>query len=302
VLANPGTWVLVAIGLCLGLTGLRQPQSRRNSLILMLLALPILSVSFYTNAFPYAYLVLLPTTCLLAGHAVSKFMASGEQMKRIFVLGCLGVAAMPLVHFAWEYRNDGQGRQKQIVTAVHRLFPEPVPYIDMSGLIASFPRPTLSITWFALDAYRRAGVPVLSNYIHRDKPPLLIVNTKVLQVWDEEVLASLDSRLLPQDEETIRATYAHYWDQIYLAGRQWRDLAAGESRSFDIVVPGDHTLIARDSVIVDGRTYRPWATIRLDEGPHRLQTTSAEPDPRILWGTRLKPLEDLPPSLADVEQ
>ena len=302
VLANPGTWILLAIGLWLVLAGLQQPQSRRNSLILMLLALPILSVTFYTNAFPYAYLVLLPTTCLLAGHAVSKFMASGEQMKRIFVLGCLGVAAMPLVHFAWEYRNDGQGRQKQIVTAVHRLFPEPVPYIDMSGLIASFPRPTLSITWFVLDAYRRAGVPVLSDYIHRDKPPLLIVNTKVLQVWDEEGLASLDSRLLPQDEETIRATYAHYWDQIYLAGRQWRDLAAGESRSFDIVVPGDHTLIARDSVIVDGRTYRPWATIRLEEGPHRLQTTSAEPDPRILWGTRLKPLEDLPPSLADVEQ
>jgi hypothetical protein len=93
----------------------------------------------------------------------------------------------------------------------------------------------------------------MTNYIHSDEPPLLIVNTDVLQVWDEEVLESLESRLLPQDEETIRATYAHYWDQIYLAGRQWRDLAAGESRSFEIVVPGDHTLIASDSVIVDGQ-------------------------------------------------
>jgi hypothetical protein len=80
------------------------------------------------------------------------------------------------------------------------------------------------------------------------------------------------------------------------------DLAAGESRSFEIVVPGDHTLIASGSVIVDGETYQPWTTIRLDKGPHELQTTSAESDLRILWGTRLMPLEDLPPSMADAEQ
>ena len=297
VLENPGTWILIAIGLFLALTGLRQPQSRRNSLILLLLALPILSVTFYKNAFPYAYLVLLPTTCLLAGQAVSKFMASGEQTKRIFVMGCLGVAAMPMGSFAWEYRNDGQGRQKGMVTAVHELFPEPVPYIDMSGMIASFPRPRLNITWFGLDSYRRAGVPMLSNYIHRNKPPLLIVNTKVLQVWDEEVLESLESRLLPADEETIRATYAHYWDQIHLAGRQWRDLAAGERLSFDIVVPGDHTLIASAPVIVDGDTYSPGSTVRLAKGSHRLQTTSAEPDLRILWGTGLTLRADLRPTL-----
>ncbi|HUE46962.1 MAG TPA: hypothetical protein VMO81_11975 [Aestuariivirgaceae bacterium] len=299
VLANAGTWILLTIGLCLALTGLRQPQSRRNSLLLLLLGLPILSVAFYTNAFPYAYLVLIPTTCLMAGHAVSKFTTSGERTKRILVLGCVGVAAMPLAKFAWEYRNDGQTHQKQIVAAVHRLFPEPVAYIDSSGLVASFPRPSLNITWFGLDSYRRAGVPALSNYIHDHKPPLLIANTELLQVWDKDKLekAPLSSRLLPADEETIRATYAHYWDQIYLAGRQWRDLAAGERRSFEIVVAGDHTLIASAPVIVDGETYTPGSTVRLANGPHRLQTTSAEPDLRIFWGIGRTLRADLRPTL-----
>ena len=95
----------------------------------------------------------------------------------------------------------------------------------------------------------------------------------------------MSSRLLTADEETIRTTYAHYWDQIYLAGRQWRDLAAGERRSFEIVIAGDHTLIAGAPVIVDGETYSPGSAVRLDKGPHRLQTTSAELDLRILWGT-----------------
>jgi hypothetical protein len=97
VLTNPGTWILLAVGICLALAGLRQAQSRRNSLILLLLALPILSVTFYTNAFPYAYLVLIPTACLLAGHAFSTFMTSGERPKLILALGCLGIAAMPMV-------------------------------------------------------------------------------------------------------------------------------------------------------------------------------------------------------------
>lgn len=302
VLANAGTWILLGIGICLAVARLRQTQSRRNSLTLLLLALPILSLTFYTNSFPYAYLVLMPTACLLAGHAFSTFTESSERPKKILASGCLFIAAMPMVHLAWEYRSDGQEHQKQIVAEVHRLFPKPVPYLDMSGSVASFPRPALNITWYGLDSYRRADVPGWSNYIQRHKPPLLIVNTKVLQVWDEEQLESLESRLLPQDEETIRATYAHYWDQIYLAGRQWRHLAAGESRAFEIVVPGDHTVIASGPVIVDGQTYQPWTTVRLDEGPHELRTTAAEADLRILWGTRLVPLEDLPPSLAGEEQ
>jgi hypothetical protein len=116
------------------------------------------------------------------------------------------------------------------------------------------------------------------------------VNTTSLEVWTEDVLESLnpDVRLLPEDEETIRATYAHYWDQIYLAGRQWHDLGPGETRSFEIIVPGEHTLLASSPVTVDGKTFAPGATIELNAGPHELRATAAEPDLRILWGKDLK--------------
>jgi hypothetical protein len=302
VLANPATCILLIIGIGLAVIGLRQSEHRRSSLILLLLAMPILSVTFYTNAFPYAYLTLMPTACLLAGYAFSEFAGSGERAGRLAVLLFSGVAAVPMVHVALEYRSDAQQQQRQVVAEVHRLFSQPVPYLDGGGMLASFPGSGMNMTWFGIDTYRRSGSPAVTNYIHRDKPPLLIVNTTSLKVWDAEQPVSPELRLLPQDEETIRATYAHYWDQIWLAGRQWRDLAAGESRVFEIVVPGDHTLIAGGPVIVDGRTYQPWTTIPLEEGPHELRTTSAEPDLRILWGTRLKRLEDLPPSLAGAEQ
>jgi hypothetical protein len=252
--------------------------------------LPILSVTFYTNAFPYSYLVLIPTACLLAGEAFSRFMETGEGVKGVTALLCLGGAAIPMIVFAWGLNYETMQRQRQTLSVVHELFDHPVPYIDISGMVASFPRTRLAITRAVLTPYRRAGVPVLTNYIRDSEPPLLIVNSPSLDMWTEGRLEGLDPdiRLLPQDEETLRATYAHYWGQIYLAGRQWHDLGPGETRFFDIIVPGEHTLLASNPVTVDGQTFAPGATIPLNAGPHELRTTSAEPDLRILWGKNLK--------------
>ena len=295
VVQNPATWLLIAIGFGLALAGLRVPETRRNSLTLLALALPLLSVAFYTNAFPYAYLVLVPTACLLAGNAFSRFMGTGESIKVVTALFCLGSASIPMVVFAWGLNDESLQRQRQVLSAVHRLFEAPVPYIDLSGKVASFPRVGIAITRAVLAPYRRAGVPVLASHIRDSGPPLLIVNSPSLDMWAEGTLETVDPdlRLLPEDEEALRATYAHYWDEIYLAGRQWSDLGAGERRAFEIVVPGEHTLLAENAVTVDGRTYVPGATIALEAGPHELRTTAAEPDLRILWGKNLKlPTQD----------
>ena len=47
-------------------------------LILLFLALPLLSVVFYANAFAYAYVVLIPTACLLAGKAFAHFFGAAK--------------------------------------------------------------------------------------------------------------------------------------------------------------------------------------------------------------------------------
>jgi len=288
---NPVTWTLVVIGFGLALAGLRTPETRRRSLILLFLASPVFWIVFYTNAFPYAYLVLIPTACLLAGKAFSRFVGTAEGVSGVTALLALAAAAIPMALFAvWELRQDHTRPQREILSVVHRLFEEPVHYIDVSGMVASFPREMPVITRAVLTPYRRAGVPVVTNYIHGSHPPLLIANSPSLDVWSEDVFQSVnpDLRLLPQDEETIRATYAQYWNLIYLAGRQWRDLGPDETRSFEIIVPGEHTLLASSPVTVDGETFAPGATIELNAGPHELRTRAAEPDLRILWGKDLK--------------
>ena len=285
-LQNMVTWALVIIGLAFTIADLRLPQARRNALLLLALALPIVSVAFYANAWPYAYLILMPTVCLLGGLAFSRLIDLSGRLRSVAAAVCLAAVALPLVVSVWTLRSDQKESQKQILSIVHALFKKPVSYIDRGGMISSFPRQPLFLSRWGMKNYHEAGVPVLASFVREAHPPLLIVNTSALDVWDQSAAPQLHprSRLLAEDAEALRATYAPYWGPIYLAGRHWRDLPGGENMSFEIVIPGDYTLIADNSVTIDGHIYEHGATLRLDAGLHELQTVLASSDLRLLWG------------------
>jgi hypothetical protein len=285
-LQNMVTWALVIVGFAMTIADLRLNTARRNALLLLALALPILSVFFYANAWPYAYLILMPTVCLLAGLAFSRLIGPGRGVRSLAAAVCLATAGLPLVFSAWALRTDQQEPQKQILSIVHVLFEEPVPYIDRGGMISSFPRQPIFMSRWGMKRYHEASLSVLASFIRSAHPPLLIVNTPALDVWDKSEIEQLHprSRLLAKDVEALRAAYTPYWGPIYLAGRHWRNLPGGENRSFEIVIPGAYTLIADHEVALDGRLYKPSATLTLEAGPHVLRTVMAESDLRLLWG------------------
>jgi hypothetical protein len=107
----------------------------------------------------------------------------------------------------------------------------------------------------------------------------------VLDVWDEDSPAHHPRfGLWPEDIAALRATYTHYWGHVYLAGRQWNDLAPSTPVTFDIAIPGDYTLLSQGPVLIDGRRHAAGATVSLSAGPHTLTPRSSEPDLRLLWG------------------
>jgi hypothetical protein len=284
VLQNPFTWVFAVAGVALAIAALRHPAARRTSLLLLLLALPVASVAFYANAWPYAYVVLMPTACLLAGLGFQRVFYGGDA-RRVLAALCLALAALPLVLTAWSLRADEQAPQKQVLAIVHDLFDEPVAYIDKGGMVSSFPRQPVFLSRWGMKAYREAGNPVLASYIRDAHPPLLIVNTALLDVWDEVSPAHHpEFGLFTEDIAALRATYTHYWGEIYLAGRQWSGLGPSSLVSFDIAIPGDYTLLSQGLAIIDGRRHPAGATVPLAAGPHTLTPTTPEPDLRLLWG------------------
>jgi hypothetical protein len=44
----------------------------------------------------------MPTACLLAGKAFSRFMGTGEGVKVVTALLCLGGAAIPMTSSPWD--------------------------------------------------------------------------------------------------------------------------------------------------------------------------------------------------------
>jgi hypothetical protein len=60
------TTCLIFSGAVLAILELRSPEGRAKALPLLLLATPALAIAVYANAWQYAYVTLIPTTCLLA--------------------------------------------------------------------------------------------------------------------------------------------------------------------------------------------------------------------------------------------
>jgi hypothetical protein len=242
----------------------------------------------------------MPTACLLAGLAFQRYLDGGDGVRRLACALCLALAALPLALAAWSLRADQQASQKQVLAIVHDLFDEPVAYIDKGGMVSSFPKQPVFLSRWGMKNYREAGNPVFTRYIAEARPPLLIVNTAVLDVWDEASPAHHPQfGLFDEDIAALRATYTHYWGDIYLAGRQWRGLGPSSPQAFDIAIPGDYTLLSQGPAIIDGRRFAPGATVPLAAGPHTLTPITPEPDLRLLWG-RNTAIPPEPPSDAPI--
>jgi hypothetical protein len=281
-MTNLVTVSLLVVGLVLTVRDIRLGD-RAVGIVLLILSLPALSVAFYANAWPYAYLTLIPTACLLAGYAASRLSHLRHPILLVFIAG----ATAPAVADLWTLRDDGQEAQRQVLSLVHETFKAPVPYIDRTGMIPSFPRASGNLTQLGLSLYNQVGVPTVANDVRTLHPPLLIVNTPVLDVW-QNADGGPGLRLLPQDEAILRATYAPYWGAIYLAGKEWRNIDAGQMIDFEIMIPGEYTLVSDVPATIDGEPHHAGATVTLSEGQHSLEPAEKTERVRLLWGSDVK--------------
>ncbi len=289
-LTNLAIWALIIGGAGLALSRLRRPETRSTALRLLCLASPLLFIALYHNAWPYAYLVLIPTACLLGGLAFAALLGAGRAMLTLLAAVLLAAVALQGAVAARANLTDSQKLQRQVLSLIHETFPEPVAYIDKTGMVPSFPRKIFTMTTYGLRLYRERGEAAIAAYIREAQPPLLIVGWRVLDVWPGGLAESYpaEDRLFPEDEAMLRATYAPFWGPVYLAGREWRVLAAGQRARFDLTLPGDYTVFAEAPLVIDGRRIEPGDSLRLEAGAHWMESTAAQARARLLWGKDLQ--------------
>jgi len=205
---------------------------------------------------------MLAPACVLAAvgaQTLSEFLQRRRLGGWAYILMITLVVALfaKATLYAMLFRGDDQQYQRSLIAAVHEVFPEPVPYMDHSGMIASFPKANFFMSTWGVDDYRQRGVSFVERAIEQVRPPLLVANRAEL-----DPASGAWHRLLPRDRELIEQHYLPYWGQIRVAG------AAFEIKDGAAVVPlpfpARYRLESEEPIEVDGVLAQPGAAFDAD--------------------------------------
>lgn len=282
---------VLALALCLGgLYDFRKgeaPNSAAPSALAMLLfAAPLATLLFYRNAFPYFFpFILLPAA--LAGALGSSRLKPGPL--RVAVVAGMIVTMLLQVPPSL---SKGQSAQRETARMVHRLFPEPVEYIDRSSMIPSFPKIGLFMSTWGMESYLAGPGDAFVSAVAKHQPPLLLLNSPILQEAVDPGGLPLECGsstvgLRPRDEAVLRENYIAHWGPVWVAGKT----LSFNSGTFEILIAGPYTLECRGNRTIDGRTRTCGSVTTFARGAHSWDGGEA----RLRWGNNLAVPTQSPP-------
>src|SRR5688500_164057 len=273
-------WILCVIGAGIAAVDAvrsRHDQPRRvRALLVMSLLLPLLSLDVYRNTFPYFYATLVPLAALAGAYAVARVEdATGPRWHALVVLLPTLALSMRGVQFVRGIGPDETEAQRAVLTAVHSIFPEPVPYLDRCGMVSSFPGANIFMSTYVTAAYRRGGVSLMPGIVATRQPRFLVANVPALELdkpWAH--VSSSRHRLLREDFEFLQSNFVHHWGPIWVPGKRMT-LRAGAVVPVTIVVAGEYTVESEAPVRIDGIGVAPNQVVELAAGTHHVVGTGA---------------------------
>ncbi len=241
-------WAVLSLGpITLAAIGMLRAGSLRRGIMLVSFALPLLaSVIFYRNAFPYFFPFIVPPLMVVVAFG-ARCVGRGPLLA--------GLIALSLVSGTWQGMKalgENAKLQRATIAEVHRLFPEPVYYIDHNAMVSTFPRDLFFMSSWGIEGYRSVGEPVMAAYLEKHAPPLLLTNRWALhQTMTAPEITNLPHALLPEDQAVLRASYVHYSGVIWLAGLEMT--LGSETTARALPIPGRYRLESPVALMIDGR-------------------------------------------------
>jgi hypothetical protein len=240
--ADIATWLLFGAGAVLAIV--------RRKWGVVACALSLLPIVFYRNAYPYFYVVMMAPAAVLVATAVDELRAFSHRTRLPKVDWIPLALSVLLVFQAFAHLSrlsvDRQKGQRQIISVVHETFPEPVAYLDHSGMIASFRKVNFFMSTWGMEAYRAGKTGFMREALQRHRPPLLLGNRGAI-----DPLRGAFRSLKAEDRLLIERFYIPYWGPVWIAGRQVQVSRGGEVVA-DLPFPGRYRVTSRRPVLIDG--------------------------------------------------
>ena len=237
--------------------------------------LPLVSLFFYRNAFPYFYAYILPPAMVAAA------IAAGPLSRRypapllcsLFLLNAAIVSVMT--------PRPVMPAQRQVVAAVHEIFPRPVAYFDFPGMIVDYPKANFFMTTWGMRKYRTGYEEGFVDVMKRETVPLLIVNQEPIERNQTGAEPAWEFRAA--DGAALRNGFIPHWGPLWVAGRRFP--AGSQPAEFEIFAPGLYT-VEGAGAIIDGRHLYADEVVILARGVHRFEPLQPG-EARLRWGRML---------------
>ncbi|KUM24684.1 hypothetical protein AU467_06110 [Mesorhizobium loti] len=254
----------VGMGMAVARTINNTGAERLRALTILSFALPLLCIVFYRNSFPYFYVFMMAPVAVVGALAADKLSSLSK------ILGAIPAifVALAVGHAIPEFQRD-QSAQRSLISAVHQILPDPVPYIAQTGMVASYPHAGFLMSTWGIEEYRDRGEPVLLHAIEKEGPLFVIVSGPALSAALEPgpVSVNADEELLPADIEALKENYVRHWGPIWIAGKQL-PATGGIEATFEIHIPGSYSMTADAPVEIDRRLVLPGDVVELAGGMH----------------------------------
>lgn len=266
-------------------------SEKYEQIVFISFAIPLATVIFYRNSFPYFYPFILAPACLLI-MPIADWTLAQFRDKTKFMLRLQAVVVILLVQTAISASMAllrTPATQIATVSAIHQMFPEPVNYIDRNSMIASFPKQGFFMSTWGFENYLAKGEPIFEAILKDKKPLFVIGNVEALDldVLPNNIANPTFYRLLPEDEKVLRENYIHHWGKIYVPGKHFKNLAPQSSVTFGILIDGVYTFEAAGPAELNGSSIQPGDKVFLKQGHHTMIAEETEQAAYLRFGSDL---------------
>lgn len=264
-LENPIHWILLSLGVGAAI--------RKRLWIGFAFLLPLVTLLFYRNAFPYFFAFMLAPASPL--FAIAATRADVRRFLPLLATCMIGAA----VGQAYAVDRPVLDRQRATLEAARSIFPASTPYLDRCSMRASSPQAGFFMSSWGMEKYLSAARPVIRESVSLHGARYLIANHPQLEL---SLAGSNKSRLLPLDATVLHENFIPHWGAIWVLGK--RLPSSPTPRSFELLASGPYTVESAAPVRIDGILRRPNDVITLAAGAHLWEAAASL---TLRWGYRL---------------
>jgi hypothetical protein len=276
-----------------------------DKLVLLAFLIPLSSLIFYRNSYPYFYVFIMAPAVIYCGviiHKITEYLKYNRKSSKYLNMLCVLIYIIIFIHYLFYYAIFAQYRkvtQIELIETVHKIFPEPVEYIDGCSMISSFPAVGFFMSSWGMESYISNNKPIMKNILKSHKPQFILANVPQLNISlpSTEVNKLTKYSLFKEDWEIIKENYIHHWGIIFVPGKKIEFTSLNRYKDFEILIPGVYTFEGKKHAYIDGIIIEPNHTIRLEKGIHSVFVNRIQSKLILRWGENLYKPANAPSSI-----